>query len=272
MKTLISPGVLGLVSSPARRRFPDPTHVRPPCFAAIYRDCTDDSAYLVFANGAVYRYDPSAGDVSVDITTAITHGRYFDFFARRQPGDAGYERWTGGIPGTAELIYSFPPYPGVDPGPCVSALNFNDLVWDSPPDENVETGTGSNTFANVGNTVSLDSNCPNVDTSICAFVNFGMLTFVGPEQACSFELDLLAYDAGDPGAPTAGLLICQDGSFATVFQFIIDGTTPLGPQSIPWTLPAGTVQPVFIGYATTQCVSNVNPARLSFTCSVLPAM
>jgi hypothetical protein len=272
VKTLVSPGVVGLVSAPARRRFADPTHSRPPCFAAIYRDCTDDSAYLVFANGVTYRYDPSAGDVSVDITTATTHGRYFDFFARRQPGDAGYERWTGGIPGTAELIYSFPPYPGTDPGPCALGINFNDLVWDSPPDTNVEIGTGTNTFSNFQNAGALDTNVPLPGISLAGFANFGMLTFVGPDQACSFEVDIFDYLPGDAPNTTLGQIVMQDGTFANLANFIMDGSTPPGHYSFPFTVPSGIIQPIFIGYVTNRCIADSTPARLNFAFTVLPAM
>jgi hypothetical protein len=119
MKALVSPGVVQQSSVIGRRSFRVSPVVRPPCFASVWRDCSDDAAYLTFSNGTTYHYFPPAGADAVEIILASVLGRNFNVRLRRSfDSQAGYERWPGAIPGSAVLIYSFPPYPGNDPGPC----------------------------------------------------------------------------------------------------------------------------------------------------------
>jgi hypothetical protein len=79
------------------------------CFSAIYRDCASDMAWFVFEEGQVYEYfNTGAAEQARQIANAAVHGNYFNAFVRLPPGG---DFLPGAIiPGTAELIYSFPPY------------------------------------------------------------------------------------------------------------------------------------------------------------------
>ena len=132
MKALVSPGRVQISSTLARGGSVNNRPGRPPCFVSLWRDCTNMDGYLLFSDGSLYHYDAPAMDVVVALTKALIHGQSFNFFYRRSLTVlGGYEKFTGIIPGTAMLIYHYPPYPGTDPGPCSTGL-FDALTWPVP--------------------------------------------------------------------------------------------------------------------------------------------
>lgn len=137
MKQLSSPGRVQVTSTLARSRSTQSVAARVPCFKQLWRDCTNMDSYLVFHDNTVYHYDADSLDDVRQLTEAMWHGVLFNARFRRSlsvPG--GYERFTGTIPSTAVLIYSYPPYPGTDPGDCPSPgcshpNAIQDLPWNS---------------------------------------------------------------------------------------------------------------------------------------------
>ena len=229
--------------------------------------------YLLFSDGSLYHYDAESMSVVVALTDALIHGRTFNFQYRRALNlFGGYERVLS-VPGTAQLIYHYPPYPGVDPGPCVSALNWNDLLWDSPPDVDTPTGTGSNDFSNVGAEFSLNSNCPNSDGSNATFLNYGgLVASLTAPVSCTLALTLLGYAPGWIGNPASGLVQVYDSAPTYFLSVVINGSTPLGLNVYPFTVPATAVMPLNVIYATTACYSLGAPAQVYFLGELSPQM
>jgi hypothetical protein len=246
MKALTSPGVVQISSTPGRRKFRPLIPPRPPCFLALYRDCTNTDAYLQFADGQIWHYDSPSDEVVVALTTAVTHGASFNFSFRRSltlPG--GYEKFTGSIPGTASLIYQYPPYPGSDPGPCPSGFPWA-LIW-LPPDIFfdgdgtdpvwTETAAGLTSFTSLAGGPLSDSSVYAGDSSVS-----GTMSYTG---------------GGGPAVATvSGQLfnsVADAGSFVRVlhdgvtlvqadFQTIARNLPLSGPFSIPFpfTISAGS--------------------------------
>ena len=123
MKQLVAPGVERVSSTLARSRVSGSAPGRAVCFVDIYRDCTNDDCYLQFSDGSLYHYIAPASAIAQSITVARWHGVTFnELFRRSLTVGGGYERLSGGLPSTAALIYSFPPYAGTDPGPCLACV------------------------------------------------------------------------------------------------------------------------------------------------------
>ena len=106
---------------------------RPPCFRRIWRDCSSDMAWFEFWFGPIYEYfNTGASTDAVNIANALTHGTYFNFSVR-QPPPGSYLRGAV-VPGTAELIYEYPPYtlpsPVVACGVCAgSNVDWHNVTW-----------------------------------------------------------------------------------------------------------------------------------------------
>lgn len=88
---------------------------RPPCFRNIWRDPTNDLAWFEFWDGSIYEYTPSgSASDACDCATFDPHGTTFDTFVRIARGGSGYTK-VSSVPGTATLVYSYPPYDNVSP-------------------------------------------------------------------------------------------------------------------------------------------------------------
>jgi hypothetical protein len=273
MKALVAPGVVQISSSPARAKFAPLNPPRPPCFLQLWRDCTNLDAYLVFANGDIYHYDTPSDETAVALTVAVTHGLAFNQGLRRSFSVPGGYEFVGSIPGTANLIYQFPPYPGTDPGPCIASLNFNDLIWDSPPDTDTPTGTGFNTFSNFQNSYSMFSICPNVDNSNATGSNSAQLTAtLTADVACNLQWTLSDYNEGFPGSPSSAEFVVLDSTFTLFLNVFFDNTTPMGVYNFPFTVPATAVMPLIVGYSTNSCSSIGATASIRHAGVLTPAM
>lgn len=214
MKALIAPGLVQISSTPGRRKYAPLSPPRPPCFLNLWRDCTNTDCYLQFANGAIYHYDSPSDETVVALTVAVRHGGTFNAGLRRSfsiPG--GYEIFTGSIPGTASLIYSYPPYPGVDPGPCPSGFPWA-LVWlppqiffdgDGTNPVWTETASGVTSFTSLAGGPASDSSVYAGDSSCDA-----TQIYTGP---------------GGPAVATiSGELINSTGDAGSFFRLFQDGT------------------------------------------------
>jgi hypothetical protein len=155
MKMLNTLGQLVIPRDPSRPRRFGLRAGRPPCFLQVWRDCTNDTAYYVFADGQVYEYlAPASADARTILLNPFFGSTFNDAFRRSATVDGGY-MVDATIPGTATQIYSYPPYPFTDPGPCSSttlssywtmeltAGNFVDDVGGFLiPQGTINTGTG----------------------------------------------------------------------------------------------------------------------------------
>jgi len=273
MKALVAPGVVQITSTLARGRFAPLNPPRPPCFAELWRDCTNLDCYLVFANGQIYHYDTPSDQVAVALTVAVKHGLSFNSGFRRSFSIPGGYEVVSSIPVTADLIYSFPPYPGTDPGPCTASLNFNELVWDSPPDTDTPTGTGFNTFSNFQNSYSMFSSCPNVDNSNATGSNSAQLTAtLTADVACNLQWTLSDYNEGFAGSPSSAEFVVLDSTFTLFLNVFFDNTTSTGVYNFPFTVPATAVMPLIVGYSTNSCSSIGAIASIRHSGVLTPAM
>ena len=117
-------------------------------------------------------------------------------------------------------------------------INFNNLVWNNPPDANGTAGTGqlSNIF-NLKDAFSASAAGSTDDfVSYAIYSNTGTLTWNGPPQNCNCNLSVL--DLGGNGAADAYV------------QVVINGVTTLdvdashsGPGIYPFIVPDGTMTP-----------------------------
>lgn len=154
-----------------------------------------------------------------------------------------------------------------------NGINFNDVVWDDPPDSSFTDGTGEITISNAQNSGEINCLCPNNDSSNSTGGNSGAVTFDGPAQNCVFTVDLLNYSPGVAGNEAGGFVSINDGMGNILFQQDIDSTTPLGINHFPFTLPPHFLNPLFVVFFCTQCVSapGQSPAQLHFSFTVTPA-
>jgi len=133
VKILTSPGVVQIPASISGRGLRSVKTGRNPCFAQVWRDCTSKIIYYVFHDGSIYAYLPDAIPQAIKVITAYTHGLAFNSGVRRTLGLGGTYNRVGSIPGTAIQIYSDPPYPGIDPGPCPNFVDWSWFYQTAPP-------------------------------------------------------------------------------------------------------------------------------------------
>ena len=236
MKILVAPDTVQITSVLARNQRTRLPTSRPPCFHQIWLDCTDLSIYLVFTSGEVYRYDPNSIDTGRAIIEAFTHGLTFNQSYRLfgvSGAVAPYEK-VSSIPGTAVKQYENPPYPGTDPGPCVTT-NWMDTEWlgtqtwvpppsftSSPPDG---THTNAASIGWTGWPVSIDTEMDET----------GNLIYTGPGEA-SLAVGTMTLAGSIPGESLVQLLITQSGTTLVNVTQSTDGTFP---YSVPFTLAPG---------------------------------
>lgn len=129
MKKRTGPSTVIVVGNPAlRTQLP----TRRLCFSKIYRDCAADMAWFVFEQGQVYEYfNTGAAEQARQIANALIHGSYFNLAVRLPPG--GLFLAGAIVPGSAELIYSYPPYTNAQVDVCNicsgKVRNAQDIVW-----------------------------------------------------------------------------------------------------------------------------------------------
>lgn len=105
----------------------------------IAQDCTTDILYLTFSDGTIYAYAGDSLKTASAIITSYNHGVTFNSLFRRAVNlrdAAGYEE-VSVIPITARGLYTFPPYPGLQPPPCPMNI-FDAALW-----VNTILGTGA---------------------------------------------------------------------------------------------------------------------------------
>ena len=121
---------------------------RPPCFQQIWRDVTADEAWWGFTDGTIYHYtNPGSAAQACEVAYSDPHGTIFNHTARIPHGGTGYAK-VSSVPGTAQLIYSNPPYDNSPPlcGPCDGVntdwANVNWNIDDGGPPPGPLVGTG----------------------------------------------------------------------------------------------------------------------------------
>ncbi len=161
---------------------------------------------------------------------------------------------------------------GTDPGECPT-LNFNNLVWDSPPDSDTPTGTGFNVFFNTMNHFTMQSSCPFADSSNATGSNSGQMPImITADTPCNLALTLTSYLNGDPGLDPSAEIVVLDSTFTLFLNVFLDQTSMIGTQNIPFIVPATAVSPLIVGYSTNICFSGVAPAQMIYSGVFTPAM
>ncbi len=113
-------------NQPGTKRGPDSRGIRI-CIAQIGRSCSLHQGYVTFTDGSAYVYDAPSNTEFEALCDQIQRGRTFNFQVRRSRG--GYVKGFT-PPGDYEIIYTYPPYPGVTPAACgVPFTDWASLTW-----------------------------------------------------------------------------------------------------------------------------------------------
>jgi hypothetical protein len=97
---------------------------RRPCFQKIWRDLAADEAWFQFTDQSIYHYTPAGSAANAcDCATTDPHGTTFNHTTRIPKGSPGYTKVLS-VPGTATLVYEYPPYDN-PAGPCQPCYGHN---------------------------------------------------------------------------------------------------------------------------------------------------
>lgn len=115
MKQLLPDGSINIPSnSPRTRQGPDSRGIRI-CVAQLARSCALMQGYITFVDGSAYVYTAPSNAEFEALCASLQRGRQFNFQVRRSR--SGYSK-VFVPPSDFEVIYTYPPYPGIAPSAC----------------------------------------------------------------------------------------------------------------------------------------------------------
>lgn len=202
--------------------------------AQIGRSCSLNTGYVTFTDGSAYVYDPPSKDEFEALCASVQRGKQFNYLVRR--ATSGYMLGFTPPP-DFEVIYSYPPYPGVAPAACpLPSHPWPDLEWATeftffdPSFSVIFTPT-------VGFSTSMQIEIVNGTTNLGGEgTATGTATYNGAGGTFHFDS---VYTGGTTASPWAyNVTITQDGT--EVLNVDYDGTAPFtSPESFTFADTSG---------------------------------
>lgn len=151
-----------------------------------------------------------------------------------------------------------------------STINWNDLVWQSPPVLQDDENGGSSTFSNIGNAFSLNSDSPDfVSGSNALLRNRGSFTYTGPEANCSLTFNLIS-NVQDPAVASGGSVVIASDADGIFVDFIYNGTSSTGVTISNFTVPASVGAVLTVTYSGHTAADSA-PCSFDFSATITPA-
>lgn len=110
------------------------------CFKQVHIECQTGSAYITFADETIYRYPDGEGALR-GVFFATQYGTRFNVqhVRRARNSPFPYEK-VESVPGTALLIYNFPPYAAESPTQACPLYRLVGVSWSGFPGAGYNNG------------------------------------------------------------------------------------------------------------------------------------